>query len=277
MPYQFNNSKVRCIPNEFEKDCRKTVIQSNLLSQQLEYPSKKDVLTSTERKLILYLIAQVKPYDSNFVPCKISMNYLARILNVTITGGSAWDHYIKMLINLSDKYFSILNRRLHRLRWIKPVGFDPHNRTVTLCLHEDMRLFIMIPYHSEKTIFAYGNVMNLRRKHSVTLYLLLRSAKQIKQWNEPMRHFAGLIGYAYSRFSDIEERVLIPCLEEINRETDIFVKYQVEIRKRKVVTIKFEIQHNIREILEQRKKEKMEVNAELEAMDQMLLQGNKER
>lgn len=120
----------------------------------------------------------------------------------------------------------------------KPV-FHPGVGTVTLCLHQDLEPFVLRLGKFPRTRFCYGDILPLKKKHSVDLNLLLRKSKH---WLETMEHFSKLLGNAYAGFCMLETHVLLPSIKEINETTDLIVSYTPFYEKRKVIKLEFKIQ-----------------------------------
>lgn len=221
------------------------VVVANSLAQQLIYPKKEDVLTSSEKKIILYLISRVKKTDRAFDPRIIEVSLLAKIIGYRISGGSRLKQFKQSLIELANKKFEVGSSQLSINQWIKPPVFDKDNSTVELCLHDDMRHYVLKLEETPKTIFQYKYVAGLHKKHSVDLYLLLRSALRLQAWEEKISRFYWKLGNSYDYFSAVEKYVLIPCLNEINEQTDLIVDYTPVYKGRLVTSIKFSIHENI--------------------------------
>lgn len=229
----------------FEFVFNRPVVMANSLAQQLIYPKKEDVLSSSEKKIILYLISRVEKGDKTFSPRVIEIPLLAKIAGYKLSGGTNIKRFHQSIKELANKKFEVGYSQLSINQWIKPPIFDENNSTVELCLHDDMRYYVLGLKETPKTIFQYKYVAGLHKKHSVDLYLLLRSALRLQAWEEKMSRFYWKLGNAYDHFSVIEKRVLLPCLDEINDSTDLIVGYTPVYKGRLVTSIKFSIHENI--------------------------------
>lgn len=257
-----------------KKDCKRLVVQLNTLSQQLQYPTKEDVLTSNERKLILFLTAQAIQ-QKRLTPYVVKISDLPKIMGIKLSGGTYRKRLIKTLENLAYKKFNIVHQPHTTMLWIQLPIFHPKEHTVELRLHNDLKPFIDVGPKDPRTIFRYNEIICLQKKHSVDLYLLLCSAAELGKWKESAKNFSALIGGAYSRFSDIEEYVLAPSVEEINQKTNIFVTYKLVTKKRKVTAIEFEIKDNRREKIARTRKKKKQAKRQNVLDDNMIKKGRR--
>lgn len=212
------------------------VVQASLLSWNLAYPDKSQVLSSFERKIILFLTAWAQQHGESFQPCTIKLKLLGELIGL---GGGNYQNLKEYIQNLGEKHFLLSSQPAIQRRWMEKAVFHPENRTVTLCLHQDLEPFVLRLGKFPRTRFCYGDILPLKKKHSVDIYLLLRKSKH---WLETMEHFSKLLGNAYAGFCMLETHVLLPSIKEINETTDLIVSYTPFYEKRKVIKLEFKIQ-----------------------------------
>lgn len=212
------------------------VVQASLLSWNLAYPDKSQVLSSFERKIILFLTAWAQQHGESFQSCTIKLKLLGELIGL---GGGNYQNLKEYIQNLGEKHFLLSSQPAIQRRWMEKAVFHPENRTVTLCLHQDLEPFVLRLGKFPRTRFCYGDILPLKKKHSVDIYLLLRKSKH---WLETMEHFSKLLGNAYAGFSMIETNVLLPSIKEINEVTDLTISYTPFYEKRKATELEFKIQ-----------------------------------
>ena len=222
------------------------VSQANILSQRMGYEDKKNVLTTIERRIILYLFSMVGSMDCEFYPQEIKMLDLARHVKVkNLHGGNYRKQFSKLLKNLASKQFllRISPDRCVRVNWIEEPVFESNQGRgyVTLKLHDDLLPYLTNLKQIGKTIFYYGYSLRMEHRHSIDLYLLFKSAQKLGKWVAQIHDFKLLVGNAYEQFCDIERYILLPSLDEINTITDLRVEYHVKRKNRKVQQIIFTI------------------------------------
>ena len=218
------------------------VVQASSLSQNIAYPDKSQVLSSFERKIILFLVAWAQQHGESFQPCTIKIKLLGELIGFGLGGGVSYQRLKEDIQNLGEKHFLLSYQPAIQRRWMKKPVFHPGDETVTLCLHQDLEPFVLRLGELPRTKFCYDNIFPLKKKHSVDLYLLLRSAFKSGHWIESMEHFSKLLGNAYAGFCMLETHVLLPSIKEINETTDLIVSYTPFYEKRKVIKLEFKIQ-----------------------------------
>lgn len=219
-------------------------VQANALSQCLGYPDKDSVLTVLERRVILYLFSLVDEKDCDFYYSEMKILDLARHAGMEgFKGGENRKQFREMLIRLSQKEFLLRTTpdTFTPLKWIDPPYFesDKGRGYVRLKIHDDLRPYLLNLKQIGRTIFYYGYSLKLTHKHSIDLYLLLKSAQGLGYWVMRIEHLNLLLGNSYGRFSDIQRYVLIPCIQEIKTVTDLDIDYHVRREHKKVKQIVF--------------------------------------
>ena len=229
------------------------VIQASSLSQNIAYPDKSQVLSSFERKIILFLVAWAQQHGESFQPCTMKITLLGELIGCSLGGGGNYQRLKEDIQNLGKKHFLLSSEPAIQRRWMEKPVFHPGVGTVTLCLHQDLEPFVLKLGKLPKTELFYGDISSLKKRHSVDLYLLLRSALKSGHWLESMEHVSKLLGNAYAWFRLIETNVLLPSIKEINETTDLIVSYTPFYEKRKVIKLEFKIQQKPSKKLRQKK------------------------
>ncbi len=230
-----------------------SVVQASLLSQNIAYPDKSQVVSSFERKIILFLVALAQQHGESFQPCTIKIKLLGELIGFGLGGGGNYQRLKEDIQNLGKKHFLLSSEPAIQRRWMEKPVFHPGVGTVTLCLHQDLEPFVLKLGKLPKTELFYGDISSLKKRHSVDIYLLLRSALKSGHWLESMEHVSKLLGNAYAWFRLIETNVLLPSIKEINETTDLIVSYTPFYEKRKVIKLEFKIQQKPSKKLRQKK------------------------
>lgn len=110
------------------------VVQASLLSWNLTYPDKSQVLSSFERKIILFLTAWAQQHGESFQPCTIKLKLLGELIGLGLGGGGNYQNLKEYIQNLGEKHFLLSSQPAIQRRWMEKPVFHPENRTVTLCL-----------------------------------------------------------------------------------------------------------------------------------------------
>lgn len=126
-------------------------------------------------------------------------------------------------INILKK---LLNKNEVQVGWVSEVIYQDKEGIISFTLPTSIKpfLFNLSKYYTE---FDIDQLMQMKRKHSPTLYELLKQyqgyAKNDIWWRTfsviELREFLGIAKDEYPRFSNFKQKVLNPCIEEINDKT----------------------------------------------------------
>ena len=229
-----------------EKASRGLVIQKNELSRNLRYADRFSVLLPAEKKTVLYLVSRINKGDTAFVPVRLKYTELAKIIRFGTRGGRQAAGFRRYVEQLSLKKFWVAGADgsgsfREYTSWIEnPKIYE--DGTVELCLNRSLAPYLLDAERSPFTMCRFGYIMNLMKKHSIDLYLYFKSIENCGRWETFPECLSGLLGTSsYDRFSDFEERVLAPSVDEINEKTDICVDYDVVRSGRRVESVCFTV------------------------------------
>src|SRR5690606_10838527 len=94
------------------------------------------------------------------------------------------------------------------------------------------------------TSYRLSNILSLSSSYSIRLYELMRKWSFLNKWEssvEEIREKLGALTKSYTLYGNFKNKVLLPAVEEINEQTDLFISFK-EIKKgRKVERIEFSI------------------------------------
>ncbi len=90
--------------------------------------------------------------------------------------------------------------------------------------------------------FKREAAMSLGRDYSQILYVRLCRFVDIHQWRVRVNDLKGILeATSYERYSNFKQKVLTPCIEEINKRTDIYVECKEMRVGRAVDTLHFSV------------------------------------
>lgn len=107
----------------------------------------------------------------------------------------------------------------------------------------------LLPYIAnikrQYTAYELQNIGALSSTNAIRMYELMARFKDtgwrtidVDDFKEKLQ-----LGGKYPRFNSLNERVLTPCIDEINEKSDLFVEYETIKRGRKITALKFIIGH----------------------------------
>lgn len=114
--------------------------------------------------------------------------------------------------------------------------------------------------------FKRESAMSLGRDYSQILYVRLCRFLDLRQWRIKVSDLKEILEASnYERYSNFKQKVLTPCIEEINQRTDIYVEYKEVRAGRAVDSLHFSIcLSKDKTNLQQRKQLRQEIDADLQ-------------
>lgn len=231
------------------------VAKSNQLVQQ-----SKINLSIYEQRIINYMISKIVADDTDFNFIELDYNDFCRLCNIKDTNLTYVKRVIKSLADKSWWWFD--GEKDILIRWIGEAELTPEE--VRLRFHPKMENFLLnLKESGNYTQTELLTYLNFKNKYSPILYDYCRSFVNLTFKNKEktiervltLSELRGKLGLnekenqnKYPFFKDLRVYVLEPCIEEVNKYTDIHIEYEPIKKSRRVESIKLTIQ--IRDIME---------------------------
>lgn len=223
----------RMSADEFRALEQKTVVKANELITHTKFS-----LSAQQQKIVLFLIAQIRPQDDDFKEYEFSIQEFCRACGLDRAGGRQYDEVMSVLEALADvkityngtRWIPIGDGSVTLLRWIEKPYIVPEDGKIKIRLDRDMRPFLL---HLKAHFTQYELLWTLQfsGRYTIRLYELCK-AKQINQL-EPAEITLDLAylrerldAETYTRWPDLRRRVLEPAISEINRKSDMELSYR---------------------------------------------------
>lgn len=122
------------------------------------------------------------------------------------------------------------------------VQYNTKEGTIAICIDSKLRPYLF-NLENRITIFGYNEAMNVPGKYSKRLYEMLSQWKSlgIMKVTIPNLRLALKLGDKYPDWDNLRRRVIEPAVEEINKHTDLFVKFYPERENRRISLLKWTI------------------------------------
>lgn len=216
-------------------------------------------LTVMEAKIVNFILANIDPRAQDCTTIRFAIRDFCAACGLS----SANPKYIRETIKkLADKSMAVKQKqftaddRLEKesyvpVRWIEDWEIDLTGQQVIIRLHDRLKPYFLELRKNYTSAELYG-YLNFHCKYSFPLYDLVKSYANIEyETNKPfvlkllLTQFRELLDLKdkLPRFWDIQERVLNPALEDINRYTDLNVSVQGVYRKKAIVGLEFTIRY----------------------------------
>ena len=220
------------------------VVKTNRLIEALQ------VLSLAEIRLIQLAIVQARESGLGLdkdTPLRLHGDQYANIFNVSRM--TAYDALKDAESRLFDRRFTIVDDdgELVKSRWVQDVKYLPSENSIEISLsrvvvRETTRLDGLKQFFTSYTL---EQTSLLKSTYSVRMYEILSqwlSAKKTPVFHiEKFRQQLGIGVNEYSRMHQFKERVLENAINEINKKTDLTVKYEQVKSGRNIIGFSFKV------------------------------------
>ncbi len=230
------------IEDSIEEQRTHKVTKSNYLIQNLR--NKTGPLTLQEQRLILYLISRIKPEDTDFSQFELSCQDFCKICGIT-RAGINYEHIRQTIQKLADKSFWIEdeegdNKIQDLVRWIAEARVTQRGR-IALQIHPKLKPFLL---HLKRyyTSYLLEYVLPMKSRYSVALYELVRSYANVRVYIFEIEELKRILGAeTYTRWADLQRKVLEVAKREINSLSDLEISYKPIKSGRRYTDVEFAI------------------------------------
>lgn len=204
-------------------------------------------LTLQEKRLVLWLVSQVKKEDDDFKPHVLSIGEFAEIAKIERDGAyKELPQITEKLMQKIIKIRSLENNELLQVSWLNSARYKFKEGKVILKFSSDLKPFLL----QIKEKFTKANLqdlMVLKSIYAIRLYELLKqyvSTGERITTLESLREYCGIERNQYKNYNDFKRKILEISEREINLKTDILISYEEQKTSRKVTSIRFSIKNN---------------------------------
>lgn len=214
------------------------VNKANVIIQKARYS-----LPLSHQKIILFLIANVKPTDDEFKTLTLRIQDFCRFCGIQVSGKNYADLKAAMK-KVADQSFYVEEDGVEKLvRWLDMVHIHHGEGTVELRIHPEMRPYLL-HLNANFTHYELVWISRFRSRYSPRLYELLKSYHYRKREKyerefdvEELKKAIGAEGY--ERWINFRQKALDPSVADINQFSDMLVSYTPVKRGRKICGVKF--------------------------------------
>lgn len=229
------------------------VVKGNELIQQNRFE-----LSLPEQKTVAFICSMIKPIDASDrakgVPYQLDYNFNIRdyckVCGINYDSGKNYAEVKSTLKKLSDRSMWVTfeeNPDEEVLcRWLSKIKTNKKSGTARVELDRDM-----VPYlfdlGQKFTQYQLFNILAMKSAFSVRIYELMKSYAFQKSKTFEVAELKRLLMVedvkSYKEFAPFRQKVLEKAQEEINELTDLNIYFEPITKGRKVIKIKFRIDH----------------------------------
>lgn len=226
----------------------------NLVVKSNKMVNGKYNLKTIDHKMMLTLCSLISSKDDEFCEVTLTVREMADLFN--IKRNDEYELYrilskeCKRLLGATIEYN--VSTEKGKKEWIgktifSTMHYNEGQGTVKMKFNEDMREFLL-DVKETYTKFKLGYVINFKCQYSFRLYELLKSYEKIGERTlliDELRTYMNLEENQFTRYTQFKNRVILKCIDEINRFSDINIELKKEEKEgKRVVGLVFEIKAN---------------------------------
>ena len=236
------------------------VVKDNELITKSRYS-----LTLQQQKILLYFISRIKPDDDEYTTYELSIKDFSKVCGYVEDSGFYYQTIKTDIKKLADNSNWIETDNGHEVlfRWIDRAEIDKNSGTITITFHYTVSRYLF-DLRERYTQYSLYNVLCLSHKYSIRLYELLNSMKYKERFEISIDELRKrLDAESYTRFNNFNQRILKPCIDEINDYTDLAVEYSYKKSGKTITHIIFEFaEKSVRSAVITRKLQADKINPE---------------
>ena len=231
------------IPIKIPKDYHKNVIamQHNNLVQA------KYSMTLQQKRIMIWLVSQIKPDDVDFKEHVLSVKDLIEICQ--LSGESAYKELRDITFSLIEKGIRILditnpeeNVEI-QVSWLSSAKY--YLGKVKLTFSPELKPYLL-QLKNQFTAVNTLDLMQFKSVHAIRIYELLKQYQDIGERTLSIDEIKECCGVQdkLKQYGEFEKRLILIAQREINEKSDIHFDFERIKPSRKIVAIKFIISKN---------------------------------
>jgi plasmid replication initiation protein len=207
----------------------------------------KYFMTLQQKRIMIWLISQIKPDDIDFKEHVLSIRELINICQ--LSGESSFKEIRDITFSLIEKGIRIIditdpdNKREIQVSWLSSA--DYYQGQVKLSFSPKLKPYLL-QLKQKFTAINVIDLMQFKSVHAIRIYELLKQYQDIGERVlslEEIKECCGVKG-KHKQYIDFEKYLLLIAQREINEKSDLHIEFERIKQSRKIVGIKFIISKN---------------------------------
>lgn len=205
-------------------------------------------LSLQEKRIILWLLTQIKPNDCDFKAHRLEIVEFSKMIGLKVD--NQYSQLQEVTLNLMKRVLKIhepTTKSVLQVAWLSSAHYELNKGYVLLEFSPKLKPYLL-QLKSHFTKLSISDMMQLTSTYAVRFYELLKQYESIKQRKisvEDIRNYCGITKTEYTRYNDFKKNVLERAKKEINEKTDLTIGYKELKESRKIVAIEWTINKKV--------------------------------
>ena len=204
-------------------------------------------MTLQQKRIMIWLVSQIKPDDIDFKEHVLNIRELIKICQ--LSGESSYKEIKNITFSLIEKGIRIIditdpeNKREIQVSWLSSA--DYYQGQVKLSFSPKLKPYLLQLKEKFTTINVI-DLMQFKSIHAIRIYELLKQYQDIGERTlgiEEIKECCG-VKYKFKQYIEFEKYLLLIAQREINEKSDIYFEFERIKPSRKIEGIKFIISKN---------------------------------
>lgn len=199
-------------------------------------------LTARAQKLMLCCVAKIHPKDKPSPEMSITASEYAEILGLEMSDDVYRDLHAAADA-LFDAYISIREGdATKRYRWVQEDAIKHTGEGTVTLMWSNRILRHLHDLNRDFKTYHIKHIANLDTGHAIRLYEILIKFERTGWREMPLEDFKEMMGIAgkYPDFYEMKRRILAPAIKQLNKSSNLTVKFIPKKKGRKIVGLRFE-------------------------------------
>ena len=201
--------------------------------------SKYD-LSLQEQRIILSLVSLVDSKDQRqFYEYEMTVKEFCEMLEIKNTNHT---YLSKVTKSLMEKVVEIEDdKKIIQVHWLSSCVYYKGEGKVKLELHRELMPYLL-QLKEQFTTYYLANILQMKSKYSIRLYEIIKSEQFKRNFKIDVDKLRKMMNCQnYKRYSNFNQKVIIPAIDEINKKSDIIVQYEPEKVGNKIVSLRLRV------------------------------------
>lgn len=215
------------------------VVKENTLIRHTRYD-----LSLAEQKILIYIISKIMADDKDFKHITFRIADYMQVAGIK-RGGSVYEYIKDSIQSIRNKSWWVKDGKTTTLfSWIDTATVKENTGEVDIVLSESLRPYLL-DIKGNFTKYNLVNILVLHSKYSVRLYEIFKSYLWLNKWEVSVEEFKKILNInGYSDYTELKRKIILPCIKEITKFTDLDIEFKAIKKGRKTDTLIFYIKES---------------------------------